>query len=45
MDRGERVLKGAVGEWLQTITVKSESSDEAVFLSQNISKLSPLSVI
>ena len=42
MTRGVELLKGAVGETLSTVSIFSESSDEAVFLGQNISKLSPL---
>ena len=42
MERGVDMLKNAVGETLPTILVSSQSSDEAVFLGQNISKLSPL---
>jgi len=42
MTRGVKLLKGAVGETLSTVSIFSESVDEAVFLGQNISKLSPL---
>lgn len=42
MARGVDLLKGAVGETLSTVSIFSESSAEAVFLGQNISKLSPL---
>lgn len=42
MERGASLLKAAVGETLPTITISSQSPDEAIFLGQNISKLSPL---
>lgn len=42
MDRGAESLKEAVGERFPTIKISSHSPDEAVFLGQNISKLSPL---
>ena len=42
MDRAADLLKGAAGEALPTISIDSPSADEAVFLGQNISKLSPL---
>ncbi len=42
MNRASERLKDSVGEKLPTITISSASSDEAVFLGQNVSKLSPL---
>lgn len=42
MNRGAESLKAAVGERFPTIRISSQSPDEAVFLGQNISKLSPL---
>ena len=42
MTRAVELLTAAVGETLSTVSIFSESSDEAVFLGQNISKLSPL---
>lgn len=42
MTRAEATLRSLVGEELSTITIFSEAPDEAVFLGQNISKLSPI---
>jgi hypothetical protein len=42
MARAEARLRSLVGEELSTITITSETPDEAVFLGQNISKLSPI---
>lgn len=42
MARAEATLRSLVGEELSTITITSETPDEAVFLGQNISKLSPI---
>lgn len=42
MARAEKTLKNLVGEELSTISISSPSADEAVFLGQNISKLSPI---
>jgi hypothetical protein len=42
MARAEKTLRDLVGEELSTISISSPSPDEAVFLGQNISKLSPI---
>jgi hypothetical protein len=42
MARAEKTLRNLVGEELSTISISSPSPDEAVFLGQNISKLSPI---
>ncbi len=42
MARGAELLQSAVGETLSTVSIFSDSADEAIFLGQNISKLSPL---
>ena len=42
MERASERLTHAVGEKLKTISISSTSSDEAVFLGRNVSKLSPL---
>ena len=42
MARAEETLRNLAGEELSTITISSPSPDEAVFLGQNISKLSPI---
>ena len=42
MARAEAALRSLVGAELSTITITSETPDEAVFLGQNISKLSPI---
>ena len=42
MERATAQLQNAVGDELSTIAISSASSEEAVFLGQNISKLSPL---
>jgi hypothetical protein len=42
MARAEKTLQNLVGEELSTVTISSPSPDEAVFLGQNISKLSPI---
>ncbi|MXW75655.1 MAG: hypothetical protein F4Z58_06385 [Acidimicrobiaceae bacterium] len=42
MNRASKRLRDSIGEKLSTITISSTSSDEAVFLGQNVSKLSPL---
>lgn len=42
MTRADEVLRGLAGEAVDTLTVKSLSSDDAPFLGQIVSKLSPM---
>lgn len=42
MARAETMLTSLAGEVLTTVSITSENPDEAIFLGQNISKLSPI---